>query len=371
MLPVIFITAILAVMNGAKYQSLSNYLNLTFGYPTREVAFLFSLSNMCGLIFGLLMLSLPSVRTKFSRMHIAVLVLQASAYGISYFYRDVYSAMLVQRVMEGFVFAYIMNFYPVALTRASRPERAELMMCMWGLVYALGFAFSNGLASLHIPDAVAFNAPSLTLFIFLLVFNPRVVRSLQAAGTLTREIKRPSLHLLGKIGLVAVPFFLFTFTYNNFLFTYSTVYRSSNPLYWMMLINAAGIVLSNVLVSSGKISATLYLAALISVLWLQALFSSPHGLTAAASIMLVLGLIEGVIFGFFIRHFASKNFDLVKAGYLVSGSLGATLGPVFTVHFGQAPVLFSFLFPVSIICLLTLSGSSRRGNRITAGEDHV
>lgn len=64
-------------MNGAKYQSLSNYLHLTYGYPTREVAFLFSLSNLCGLAFGLMILSLPSVREKLSRLHVIVLVFQA------------------------------------------------------------------------------------------------------------------------------------------------------------------------------------------------------------------------------------------------------------------------------------------------------
>lgn len=358
-------------MNGAKYQSLSNYLHLTFGYPTREVAFLFSLSNLCGLIFGLIMLSLPVVRIKFSRLHVTVLGLQATAYGISFFYRDVYAAMLLQRVFEGFVFAYIMNFYPVALTRISHRSRAELLMCMWGLVYALGFAFSNGIASFYIPDSVAFNLPSIMLFGCLLLFNQRIMLTVKTADPAIMEIRKPSLFLLGRIGLVAVPFFLFTFIYNNFLFTYSLAYQDSNPLYWMMLVNGAGIILSNTLISTGKISATLYLVSLVIVLWVQALFSPPDGLTAAASIMLVLGLIEGVVFGFFIKHFIAEDFDLVKAGYLVSGSLGATLGPIFGLHFGHADTPLSLLFLASIACLFILNESSRKRTRLKTGEEHV
>lgn len=358
-------------MNGAKYQSLSNYLHLTYGYPTREVAFLFSLSNLCGLAFGLMILSLPSVREKLSRLHVIVLVFQAMSFLISYSYRDVYAAMLFQRVLEGFVFAYIMNFYPVALARYARQDKAELVMCMWGLVYALGFAFSNGLAAFDIPESVAFNLPSLMLFACLLIVNRKIIQSVRVNNSAAEKLRKRQVVILGKIGLVAVPFFLFTFVYNNFLFSYSLANPESNHLYWMMLVNGAGIILSNVLVSSGRINATLYLALLIVVLWLQTIFSSTSGLTAAAGIILVLGLIEGVVFGFFIRHFASGEFDLVKAGYLVSGSLGATLGPLLPLHFGIASLPVTTLFLASVICLLALNGSRNRSSRMSSGEEHV
>ncbi|PIF06758.1 hypothetical protein SAMN06273570_5254 [Candidatus Pantoea floridensis] len=361
----------MAVMNGAKYQSLSNYLHLTYGYPTREVAFLFSLSNLCGLTFGLIMLSIPSVREKLSRLHVMVLLFQASAFALNYFYRDVYGAMILQRVLEGFVFAYIMNFYPVALTRFSRPEKAELVMCMWGLVYALGFAFSNGIAALNIPDAIAFNMPSLMLFACLLFVNKKIMLSVRINNAAAGSVGRPQMIILGKIGLVAVPFFLFTFVYNNFLFAYSLANPQSNPLYWMMLVNGAGILLSNALVSSGRLNATFYLALLIVVLWIQTQFSSTGSLPAAAGVILVLGLIEGVVFGFFIRHFASGDFDLVKAGYLVSGSLGATLGPLLPLHFGTKSLPVSALFLTAVICLLTLNESRKRSLRLSAGEEHV
>lgn len=367
----IFITAIMAVMNGAKYQSLSNYLHQVYGYPTHEVAFLFSLSNLCGLAFGLVMLSIPSVREKLSKLHVMVLIFQAAAFTLNYFFRDFYAAMLFQRVLEGFVFAYIMNFYPVALTRYARPDRTELVMCMWGLVYALGFAFSNGIAAFNIPDSVAFNVPSLMLFACLLVVNRKIMLPVSIINAPTGDVKRPQMMILGKIGLVAVPFFLFTFVYNNFLFTYSLANQDSNPLYWMMLVNGAGIILSNALVSSGRINATFYLALLIAVLWLQTQFSSTGSLPAAAGIILVLGLIEGVIFGFFIRHFASGDFDLVKAGYLVSGSLGATLGPLLPLHFGTTSFPVSALFLTSVVCLLTLNVFKKRSSSLSTGEEHV
>lgn len=370
-LPAIFITAILAVMNGAKYQSLSNYLHLAYGYPTHEVAFLFSLSNLCGLTFGLVMLSIPSVREMLSRLHIMVLILQAAAFALNYFCRDNYSAMLIQRVLEGCVFAYIMNFYPVALTRYTRPDRTELIMCMWGLVYALGFAFSNGIAALNIPDAVAFNIPSLMLFVCLLIVNKKIMRPVSINGAGEGSVKKPQVSVLGKIGLVAVPFFLFTFVYNNFIFTYSLANPGSNHLYWMMLVNGAGIILSNALVSSGRISATLYLAFLIAVLWLQTQFSSAASLPAAAGIILVLGLIEGVVFGFFTRHFTVGDFDLVKAGYLVSGSLGATLGPLLPLSFGTTSFPVSALFLTSVFCLLTLNGFRKHSSFPNTGEEHV
>ncbi|CCG86213.1 hypothetical protein [Erwinia piriflorinigrans] len=371
MLPAIFITAILAVMNGAKYQSLSNYLHLTYGYHTREVAFIFSLSNLCGLAFGLMMLSFPSVREKLFRLHVIVLIFQVTAFVISYFYRDIYVAMLLQRVLEGFVFAYIMNFYPVALTRYARQDKTELVMCMWGLVYALGFAFSNGIAACDIPDSFAFNMPSLMLFACLLIVNRKIMQSVKVNNSAAGNARKPQIVILGKIGLIAIPFFLFTFVYNNFLFSYSLANPKSNPLYWMMMVNGAGIILSNILVSSGRINATFYFALLIVVLWLQTIFSSTSGLTAAAGIILVLGLIEGVVFGFFIRHFASEEFDLVKAGYLVSGSLGATLGPLLPLHFGTASLPVTALFLASVICLLVLNGSRNRTSRLSKGEKHV
>ncbi|ORM61173.1 hypothetical protein PRCB_09170 [Pantoea rodasii] len=371
MLPAIFITAILAVMNGAKYQSLSNYLHQAYGYPTHEVAFLFSLSNLCGLAFGLTMLSIPAVRGKLSGLHAMVLIFQATAFALNYFCRDVYAVMLFQRVLEGFVFAYIMNFYPVALTRYARPEKTELVMCMWGLVYALGFAFSNGIAAFNIPDPIAFNLPSLMLFACLLVANRKIMIPVSNNNSATGGVKRPQMLILGKIGLVAVPFFLFTFVYNNFLFTYSLANPDSNPLYWMMLVNGAGILLSNAVVSSGRIYPTSFLAWLIAVLWLQTQFVSAGSLPAAAGIILVLGLIEGVVFGFFIRHFASGDFDLVKAGYLVSGSLGATLGPLLPLHFGIASLPVSALFLTSVICLMILKGFRKNGSSPITGEEHV
>ncbi|QKJ89266.1 hypothetical protein PMPD1_4368 (plasmid) [Paramixta manurensis] len=358
-------------MNGAKYQSLSNYLHLVYGYPTHEVAFLFSLSNLCGLAFGLVMLSIPSVREILSKLHVTVLIFQAAAFALNYFYRDIYPAMLFQRVLEGCVFAYIMNFYPVALTRYTRPDRTELVMCMWGLVYALGFAFSNGIAAFNIPDSLAFNIPSLMLFACLLILNKKIMLPVNINDAGGRDVKRPQVIVLGKIGLVAVPFFLFTFVYNNFLFTYSLANPNSNPLYWMMLVNGAGIILSNTLVSSGRISATLYLAFLIAVLWLQTQFSSTVSLPVAAGIILVLGLIEGVVFGFFIRHFAAGDFDLVKAGYLVSGSLGATLGPLLPLHFGTTSFPVSALFLTSVVCLLTLNGYKKRSSSLNTEEEHV
>lgn len=361
----------MAVMNGAKYQSLSNYLHLTYGYPTREVAFLFSLSNLCGLAFGLVMLSLPSIREKLSRLHVVVLVFQAAAFTLNFLYRDVYTVMILQRILEGFVFAYIMNFYPVALTRFSHPQKTELVMCMWGLVYAIGFAFSNGIAAFNIPDSIAFNLPSLMLFACLLFVNRKIMLSVRINDADVGRGKRPQMIILGKIGLVAIPFFLFTFIYNNFLFAYSLVNPENNPLYWMMLVNGTSIILSNALVSSGRLNATFYLACLIAVLWIQTQFFSISNLPAAAGVILVLGLIEGVVFGFFIRHFAPGDYDLVKAGYLVSGSLGATLGPLLPLHFGIASLPVSALFLTSVMCLLALNVSRKRSSRLSMGEEHV
>lgn len=371
MIPAIFTVGILAVMNGAKYQSMNHYLHLTYGYPMSEVALLFSLSNLCGLTFGLLMLSWPAVRAKFSQLHLAVLTLQATAYILSLLYRDVYAMMLIQRVLEGFVFAYIMNFYPVALTRSTKSDRTEIVMCMWGLVYALGFAFSNGIATLPIQDEITFNLPSIMLFVFLLVFNKRVIQAINEGDQTGQVVKKISLLVIAKIGMVAIPFFLFTLVYNNFLFTYTSERHLNNPLYWMMLINGAGIIISNLLISSRKLNSTFYLAFLIVGLWAQSILFSPSALFAAAAVIFVLGLIEGVVFGFFVRHFATSDFDLVKAGYLVSGSLGATLGPLFSLHFGNRSSLLTALFLTAFISLILLNETTKRSVKLCSGEDNV
>ncbi|QZX97634.1 hypothetical protein K6R05_18505 (plasmid) [Pantoea alfalfae] len=371
MLAAIFLTGILAVLNGAKYQSLSNYLHLTYGYPTHEIAFLFSLSNLCGLTFGFLMLSFPSIRNKFSGLHIAVLLFQAIAYGLSLFFRDVYSIMLLQRMLEGFVFAFIMNFYPVALTRNSPHDKTELIMCMWGLVYALGFAFSNSLASLPIPHALAYNLPSLMLIACLIMFNRRVMLSVKSGHLGASPIMKPSLSVLTKIGMVAIPFFLFTFIYNSFLFTYSSNHPTGSPLSWMMLVNGAGILFTNALISSGKVNATFFLLFIVAALWFQLSVFSNSSLPASTSIVFILGMMEGVIFGFFVRHFMRADFDLVKAGYLVSGSLGATLGPLFPLYLGKLTPSLSVLFLAACISLLTLNEISRRDSRLRPGGDHV
>ena len=304
-------------------------------------------------------------------LHVIVLALLATPFGLSYCYRDFYATMPLQCVVEGFVFAYIMNFYLVALTCYARQDKTELVMCMWGMVYALGFSFSNGIAAFEIPELFVFNMPSLMLFACLLIFNRKIMQSVKINNSSADNIRRIRVVILGGVGLVAVIFFIFTFVYKNFLFSYSQANSKSNYLDWMMLVNGADIILSNFLVSSERINTTLYLALLIVVLCLQNIFSSPSGQAVSAGIILILDLVEGVVFGFFVRHFASVKFDLVKAGNLVSGSLGAMLGPLLLLRYGTASLSVITLFLASVICLLVLNESSHRISQLSTEEEHV
>ncbi|MBS1206811.1 MAG: hypothetical protein H6R25_3710 [Proteobacteria bacterium] len=368
MLYLIFLIATISVMNGAKYQSLAGFIHSDFGFPIHKIALLFSLSNICGLIFGLVILGLPYVRARVFIFGKFLYLVQILIITITILFQKYFSAMIIQRILEGVVFSFIMNFYPVAISNLVQKKQREVLLCFWGLVYAAGFSLSNGLALIKIPAEYIYYMPAVSLTILLMLYNNKIISYANEYDNMCTHPAKTNKQISRRLIFISIPFFLFTMLYNNFIFSFSKHQGQNFELFWFMMLNGVGIIISNIIISLRVFNSTRYLLVLVIFSAFVVPFLNIDSVYFSGFFLFNLGLIEGVIFGYFINHFSTQEVSLVKASYLVSGSLGATIGPLVNINYGSLSIFTSIIFLSALISLFCLSLEEMRRMNLTEGS---
>ena len=355
---IVFLTGLFAVVNNARYQSIANEIQSHFHLSFSQISLLFSIASLCGFFIGLIVLFSHMFQKRIRLLSVLVIFFQAFSSILPYVGSSSFKVLMAHRVIEGLVFFYIMTFYPVTLALVVKENRREFMMNCWALIFAVGFAVSNFISLLVLPFEVKYLSPPFLLVILLSISRRTVVSSIENIKPLPKSqgsfFRIDGLNML-KLIFVALPFFTFTLTYNHFIFNYKMMSAQQVWMPWLLLLNATCIVCSNLLITlRKKMSSIVLLAVLFFILSVQITLGHVSHVMYAAMIFSVLGFIEGMIFGYFVNLFELNMLPRVKATYTISGSLGATLGPIVSIHYGSFDLLRTLLY-ISCSTVLLLS----------------